>query len=165
MRRDGWHWLWVIPVALLVGSSFYMMAEATPPDTPCQRQGECRKDPQTDRGKDCEQHGKNPGGNQDHCGPAVGPTPDISVPPPDDTLGPRLPADGRDDDNLGGRDRGSDVVGGLRELPRTGITEAIAVVGGALILYGALVRLAEAIVMHAAIQTQQAQVQRKRRKS
>ena len=37
---------------------------------PCQHGNSnkaCRPDPQPSHGKDCEQHGKNGGGNQDHC--------------------------------------------------------------------------------------------------
>ena len=30
--------------------------------------GPCKPDPQPDRGKDCEKHGKSGGVNEDHCG-------------------------------------------------------------------------------------------------
>lgn len=42
----------------------------------------CRPDPQPDHGKDCEAHGNNPDGNDDHCGPVVAtPTPEATDEP------------------------------------------------------------------------------------
>jgi len=44
----------------------------------------CRPDPQPSHGKDCQQHGKNGGGNQDHCitvssNPTPTPTPSATA--------------------------------------------------------------------------------------
>src|SRR5258706_15548757 len=59
----------------------------------------CRPDPQPSHGQDCQPHGNNPDGNDDHCGPdpksSVAPVPSVPVndppkilhltPPPTDT--------------------------------------------------------------------------------
>jgi LPXTG-motif cell wall-anchored protein len=39
----------------------------------------CRPDPQPNHGKDCAVHGKNGGGNQDHCKTSSSPSPTPSV--------------------------------------------------------------------------------------
>ena len=46
----------------------------------------CKPDPQPSHGKDCQQHGKNGGGNQDHCiktqsSPSPSPSPSVGVTP------------------------------------------------------------------------------------
>jgi len=92
--------IWLVLVGVLLGVVFFGLppADSHPSDSPCQRQGACRPDPQPDRGKDCEEHGKNPGGNQDHCGSAAAPAPAPAPAPALDSdparpLTPVLPAD------------------------------------------------------------------------
>ena len=84
----------------------YNVVNADPPpgnDGECthgQSDQPCRPDPQPDNGKDCEEHGNNPDGNEDHCGPIETPTeepsptvtPDpSSTPTPDPTISPTPP--------------------------------------------------------------------------
>lgn len=55
---------------------------------------ECRPDPQPSHGKDCQPHGNNPDGNDDHCGPIPSsePSTEPSEPPlPDTGGGPDVP--------------------------------------------------------------------------
>jgi len=48
----------------------------------------CRPDPQPSHGQDCQPHGNNPDGNDDHCGPASSASPSPSQPSPSPTSSP-----------------------------------------------------------------------------
>lgn len=50
---------------------------------------QCKPDPQPDRGKDCEKHGRNGGVNEDHCAPAP---PPVVTPPGCGTTCPTPPS-------------------------------------------------------------------------
>jgi hypothetical protein len=74
----------LIVVATLTAPAAKVSADPLGNDGACEHansQAECREDPQPDHGKDCEAHGANLDGNEDHCltiesvEPPIGSTP------------------------------------------------------------------------------------------
>lgn len=61
----------VLSLALTAFATSNISANDPPGREPCSHDGSgkaCRADPQPNRGKDCEDHGRKGGDNEDHCG-------------------------------------------------------------------------------------------------
>lgn len=81
----------LVCVALGIGTAVALAAKPSSPpgQDPCSHGNSnkpCKPDPQPEHGKDCEPHGKGPGGkNEDHCAPVTTtepPTTTTEPPPP-----------------------------------------------------------------------------------
>jgi LPXTG-motif cell wall-anchored protein len=119
-----------VAVMALVAGALLMLQGATASagigQGPCQHGNSnkaCREDPQPTHGKDCQTHGKNGGGNQDHCVPAAStPTPSPS------------PSETEDENPTVVQGKIIKVSGGT--LAKTGPNETKAAVGMGLMLIG-----------------------------